>query len=178
MNTTATLRQKYLEIEIPYKLNVLYSFIYWTSISENYDRGLLKLMINSNAIYCSLYESSILFGRHILSFFKLSMDSDGQFVNCRGRSGDLNIKDVLAECKIIDPSDELLIKNSESIMYLLKVANKRVAHSTWEAEHLGKTDVELIINAQESIHAIVENYVPDLNKELLLKYNGYAKMTT
>lgn len=171
------MEKKYLEVELPYKLNILYSFIYWKNISEIYGGGFLKTTINCDAVYCSVYESSILFGRHVLSFFGIGLNN-GDFKRPLKRKSDIDVTDVLKAYKLIDLEDELLLENAEVIKYLLKIANKRVAHATWDSEELGQTDVELIINAQESIHKIVEEYVPNLNKHLLLKYNGYACMTT
>jgi len=178
MKMNMSTERKYLEIEIPYKLNVLYSFIYWREISQIFGGGILMDSLNSQAIYCSVYESSILFGRHVLSFWGIGI-SNGKLARANKWKGrDIDVTDVLTAHELIDLEEELLIKNSGPIKYLLTIANKRVAHATWNSEELGKTNVDLIINAQEVIHELVEMYVPELNKELLLKYNGYASMTT
>lgn len=172
---TEKLQNNYLTLEIPYKLNILWSHIHWSRFSwdledENYE------FLNKGLINCALLESSILFGRQLLELIGIKHNKDGFIPVSKKYKDDILINDIFPKISLCSIDDPLLTDSSANILYLLTISNKRVAHNTFN--DLERTEIERIHNAQESIHQLVEIMLPNIPRDNLLKYNDWANMTT
>lgn len=170
------LLQFYKEVEIPYKLNVLYGFIYWEELSSFWEE---VDSVNFNAIRNASLEASILFGRHLLQFFEISIQKNGnevEFVKKDKWKDDFMVSD-LDENLVLKPDNPILNNHKEEIIYLNTLANKRVAHVTLRSNSGGSTDKSKIKNAISIIHEIIED-IFQVDKNLLLKYNKNISLTT
>lgn len=164
----------YRETEIPYKLNMLYAYLFWCQHAPNNyygdDFGL-------NITRCSTLETSIIFGRHILQFFGITINSKGDPIEHHGRKDDFTIRSFKDKDRTIKTSNPILLENLEAISYLLNLANKRVAHDTLTSHTIGKVDKDKIGDAISAIHKLVEQSIV-LDHYSLLMYNPDTPITT
>lgn len=164
-----------ISVELPYKLNILYGYVFFETNKEVEINN-----VSETIIRCISLESSIMFGRHILQFFGITHEADyNNFKKFekKKRYDDLLINDVISGVNLIALNDDDLVDNKCDILYLLKISNKRVAHITEYSSTHGITDKTKILNALISIHNLVEKYVK-IPQIFLLKYNPTLIITT
>ncbi|ANH80912.1 hypothetical protein A8C56_07890 [Niabella ginsenosidivorans] len=169
------LQNDYINLELPYKLNILWSHIHWSRFYWSLNEEKYAIL-NKGLINCALLESSILFGRLLLEFIGIKHNKHGFVTMSKKYKDDILINDVFPTINLCSTEEVSLLNNRGHILYLLMISSKRVAHNTFN--DFGKTEIDRIHSAQELIHQIIEKMLPDISRENLLKYNELANMTT
>lgn len=163
MQIDEKLRKAYLESHLPYRINSLLSPDLITHRREKATSKEQVERYSDSLILEPSFEISIVFGRSLLAFLGITIDSGNNLTHITPRKDDFTIKDIYPDANFCPLNDNLVIKNKQSLTTIIRVANKSVAHLT--TSFANSAEQESLASARIAIYKLMLKYVPDINKQ-------------
>lgn len=167
-NMSEDLKQEYLNKHLPYRINSLLAhdlILHRKKLASYTD---IKDRCYGDSLTLEpAFEISPIFGRSLLNFLGLGLNSLNNIDRKLPRGTDFTIKDLFPERDFCPIDDPIIIKNNLQLSTLITVADKSVAHLTSVTV---QQDHDKLPDARKAIYALILKYVPEINKNKIWWY--------
>ncbi len=162
--------EEYLNKHLPYRINGLlaHDLILYRKKLANYN-SIKDTCYGDSLILEPAFEISPIFGRSLLNFLGLGIDSANKKIDRKEPWGtDISIKSLFPDREFCPIDDPIILEYNVNLVTIIKLADKSVAHmtsvKTEEREH------EKLPEGCKAIYDLLLKYVPEINKQEIWWY--------